>query len=762
VPHARPPGAAPTGAPGARRAPGASLNPALPLLLLLAAAPLFWRRRAGRALAAAALAATCGIGASLVLPDGVPSNCGLLAELPPWQGLVRPGGNPHLLDAAHQVEPWLLFLRQELRAGRPAFWNPHQLSGEPFWSNGSSAVLFPLHLLFAALPIQAGLLMLPWLRLAIGGCGAWALARALGVAGRPALLAAVGYPLCGPVTAFLLFPMGNTHALLPWVLWSVERLASRRGGWVALAVTGGLQLLGGHPETAVFTALLAAVYLLVRQPPPAWRPWLGFTAGWGVAGALSAVQNLPLAATVFESSKWLHWQPPAPVPWAIKGRLLLRAVLPRPYGSAADGSWWGPFNDPATSLYAGAAVLPLAIAALPLLRRDARWRGVAAMGAFALLGAYHFPGARELLLALPVVSHGLHHYLKLGLSLALVLLAAAGWQRLLRGVPPRALLTGVGVHLALLAAAVPLFLHGWRLHAQEGRQLAWLAAGALAAVALLVLRALPERLRREAWWVAPLLLLVDLTAAHAPAVPATSMANVYPRTPLVDRLLELPGRMAGTGAALRPDAAMVYGLLDVRGDTPVKLERYQRLYATLAETDPVYFRPIRHWRNPWLDELGVRWVVGGPGEEPPVPEWRRIYDGPDGRLWERPGARPLVRWEDPAAAPPPTVLEQRPGRWRVRWRSTRRARLVVAETWDAGWRAETATARLPVRAWRGVLLAVDLPAGTGVLELGHRPRWLAGGAALTAFAAALMGVAAARGRRATPRSARDADAGKPA
>ena len=63
-----------------------------------------------------------------------------------------PGGDPHLLDEIHQIEPWLLFLRHELRAGRLPFWNPHQHAGEPYWSNGQTAPLFPLHLLFAALP----------------------------------------------------------------------------------------------------------------------------------------------------------------------------------------------------------------------------------------------------------------------------------------------------------------------------------------------------------------------------------------------------------------------------------------------------------------------------------------------------------------------------------------------------------------------------------------------------------------------------------
>jgi hypothetical protein len=736
---------------GSSTLPGELLNPALGLLLLLAALPLAWRRAATRhrtwreAWAVAALAATCGVGGALLHPDGVPSNARLLAAHPPWQEAVQPGGDPHLLDEIHQVEPWLIFLRHEMRAGRLPFWNPHQLSGEPFWSNGSSAPLFPLHVVFVALPLRLGLLLLPWLRLALGGLGAWALARELGVGARPALLAAVAYPLCGPVTAFLLFPMANTHALVPWVLWAVERLASGRGSWTGLAVAGGLQLLGGHPETPALTALLAAIYLVVRRPPEPWRAWLGFTGGWAVAGALSAVHNLPLAATLFESSKWIHWQPPTDVPWGIKAQVLLRLVLPYPHGSAADGTWWGPFNEPATRLYAGAAVLALSAAALPSLRHDTRWRAVAAMGAVALAGAYHLPGAREVLLALPVVSHALHHYLKLGLSLSLVLLAAEGWQRLLHGERRLALTAGSAGIAALLGAATALLLPSWQRHDQDGRQLAWVAGGALAIALIVALARLPSAWRGGLWWAAPALLMLDLGLAHAPGVPAARLSEVYPATRLVERLRTLPGRFAGTGTALRPDAAMVYGLFDVRGDTPVKLERYQRLYASMSEPDPVYFRPIRHWDSPWVDRLGVRWVVGAPRERPPVVGWRRVYDGDDGRIWERPGARPIVRWEDDGASPGPVVLRAEPGRWRLAWRSRRPARLVVAETWDAGWRAEAAGATVAVRPWRGVLMMVDLPAGSGVVTLAYLPRWLPAGSAVSA--AAVLAIVATAWRR---------------
>ena len=83
-------------------------------------------------------------------------------------------------------------------------------------------------------------------------------------------------------------------------------------------------------------------------------------------------------------------------------------------------------------------------------------------------------------------------------------------------------------------------------------------------------------------------------------------------TPAVELLQASPGRVAALGSALRPNAAMVYRIRDIRGDSPLKNHRYQELYARLAASDPVYFQPIQTWQGPILDDLGVRWVVAAP------------------------------------------------------------------------------------------------------------------------------------------------------
>ncbi|HSL81459.1 MAG TPA: YfhO family protein [Thermoanaerobaculia bacterium] len=778
------------------------MNPALPILLALSLAGLLvWRRGPrwdlGLPWAACGLAAMALLAPALAIPDGVPGPAASLGQHVPWRDLPDPAlataldpakGNPHLRDVVQQVYPWLLFTHRELRAGRLPFWNPHQFSGTPFWSNGSSAPLFPFHLLFAALPVQLGLVLLPWLRLVVGGCGAWALARELGTGRSGALVAALAFPLSGMVTAFVLFPMANAHALVPWVLLATERLAGGRWGWAPLGLLGGLQVAAGHPETAVFTGLLTLVYLAVRGAVPgrALATWVRFAGAWVAALAVSAIHIVPLAFTLVRSSKWLESHVAEAVPLPVLGSLALRFVLPELHGNPALGTWWGPYNYPATAVYAGAAALPLAAAGLWRLSRDRRWLAVAALTLFALLAAYQAPGLRHLFFELPVLQKSLPHYFKFGVELGLGLLAARGVDRLQAGEGRRLVVAGTAIVLAALVAAWIAFTGTWREQGLLGTQAAWTAGVAAAALLVAVAARLQPPARRRIVLALPAVLAADLILAHAPTNRALPAAALYPETGAVRFLAARAGgdpglgsdRFAGVGTALQPNAALVYGLHDVRGDTPVKLHHYQEVYGSFASPHPVYFRPIEDWQSPWLDRLSVRWVVGPPGARAPVPGWRLAHDGDDARVWERRSALPLVRWAEGAPAGGRLeVLERSPGRWLIaRETAPFRGRprgatpieepprgatpieepsrgatlLVVAETWDPGWRARVDGEPAPVEAVDGVLLGVRVKGGAGRLVLEYRPEGFGWGVALSVLGLGACGLGLLTGRRRSP------------
>ena len=139
------------------------------------------------------------------------------------------------------------------------------------------------------------------------------------------------------ITSFLLFPMGNTHAWSPGCCSPSSGSANGRGGWPALAAAGGLQMLGGHPETPVFTALLAAVYLLARGSARPLAAWGRFVAGWGVAAAISAIQLLPLFLTLTGDGEVAALGGAHALPAGTVAAVLLRLILPDLFGHPAAG-----------------------------------------------------------------------------------------------------------------------------------------------------------------------------------------------------------------------------------------------------------------------------------------------------------------------------------------------------------------------------------------------------------------------------------------
>ncbi len=735
------------------------MNAALPLLAILSLAGLLARRRGlGLAWAVSGLAAMLLLRGALALPDGIVSPSATLATIAPWHAAEpsampaddaaasNPVGNPLLRDVTFQIEPWLIALRSELRAGRLPFWNPWQFAGAPFWSNGQSAPLFPLHLLFAILPLRLGFLLLPWLRIVIAGCGAWALARALGVRDPAALFAAIVFPLSGMFSSFVQFPMGNALALAPWVLWSVERLASGEGSWRVLAMMAGLQMLAGHPETVLHTALLGAVYLLARRAPPA--VWMRGAMALACAAAVAAVQLLPLAYLVHQSSRWAASAAASTVPLATFLEQPLRLVLPQMFGHPAAADWWGPFNYSATAVYAGALALPLAAAGWQSRRGDRRWLGVVCMVVLSALAAYQVPGVRQGLESLPLLGRALQHRLLFGVDLGLALLAATGLEAWVEGRGRRGLWLGWLVVCGAVFLSWTLFAGAWRAHGLSPDMIRDSVLAVAAGGALVGATFAPARWRRAC---TPLLLAgvaLELAVAHGNINPGLPFAQSFPSTPGLRFLAQQAGRMAAVGESLRPNAAMVYGLRDLRGDDPLKTARFEAAYRTVAAPSATYFEPIREWSAPALDAWSLRWVLTGPNEAPPRPEWIPRYSGLDARVFERPSALPMVRWQSDGDERGLRVLAQAPGRWDVAWQAPRADTLIVAESAAEGWRAESAAgASLPVSRVEPGILAIAVGPGAGRVLLRYRPPGFLAGAGISLLGALVLSAAAWRARR---------------
>src|SRR3954449_2949666 len=191
------------------------------------------------------------------------------------------------------------------------FWSDTLEGGSSPWANPQAGVLSPLRMAARAVPIQHHLLAELAFKLLVAFQGTWIVARLAGRSRASSLLAAAGFTLGGGLFSWALFPVTTTMVWVPWLVAGVIRLFRRPGPRViaTTALITGALLLSGHPETAAFGGLLAAVCGLgLRRRSGLFSRQTG--RGFGAAAVaallgfgLAAPLLLPFLAAVPESQR---------------------------------------------------------------------------------------------------------------------------------------------------------------------------------------------------------------------------------------------------------------------------------------------------------------------------------------------------------------------------------------------------------------------------------------------------------------------------
>ncbi|MEO5720518.1 MAG: hypothetical protein ABIR71_03480 [Chthoniobacterales bacterium] len=561
----------------------------------------------------------------------------------------------------------------------------------------------------------------------------------------------------------------GAFAWLPWAWWGAERALDPERGrtrfvWTAPFVY--LVIAGGFPYTVVMLALLLA-WLAVRTitetrnllavlplavgtllgvglAAPAWLALLDY-----VSGSARAAQ---------ESAS--HWQWIVP-PGAWPGLVLPAWTVP-----------WADFSTrlvphTATELAAG-LVAPAALLfgflahGRPFVRR-VRWELALLV---IVLGLAMLPTAS--------VFRWSFRWLPL-LHLVLALCAAEALQMKGRAVRWSAAYLAIGL---LLLAGMAMWLSG--------------AAGkfgtrtfvALLAVALLW--ALVEWTRPKLW-TAALITFLSLLAAYLCIPPnggvpkynldqrLTSAApldrerlylSVHPAPEYNYRLEEKP---APFGLVVRPGStAMWGGVRFINGYSPVRPAGVARefdvsIHGELAPWAGEYFPAWRGGPDDLLARLGVDGIVVAQElavTPQPGSEWALAYASEEGRVYHRRGG-PFPRIQSI------TADEARPGEEFARAEVQRitdtrnrvtanvavpagehAALLTFSRPFFRGYQATLDGRTMPVVSWRGLVPAVEIPAGaSGQLVLRYQPSWLVGGGVASLVCAGLWLVGLGMGLR---------------
>ena len=269
--------------------------------------------------------------------------------------------------------------------GELPLWNPLSNCGLPYLAQWNTLTLYPLSLIYLLLPLPWSLSFYCLVHLFLAGLGMYFLAFSWTNNRLAAAVAGFAFVFNGLMLNCLMWPNNIAGlALMPWVIWRLERSWNEGGRQLIVAgLVGALQMLSGAPEIILFTWLIGAALWAARffaTDLPRGRFIVRGAAVPLLVVALSAAQLFPFFDLLSHCERDKDfgtgtWTMPS---W---GWLNLFLPLFKCYQSPA-----GPFFQPrqgwTSSYYEGIGVLALAL----FSARFVRERRVTILWSFVLFG----------------------------------------------------------------------------------------------------------------------------------------------------------------------------------------------------------------------------------------------------------------------------------------------------------------------------------------------------------------------------------------
>ena len=389
------------------------------------------------------------LGPSLIGRD-VLLDVNLLTQFEPWQavsGLALKTANTCRSDTVDSVLPVISEIRRTLYSGEYPTWVQYNVGGAPI-ASPNAGQFSPLALPYYVMPLALAPAYVKLIEFAVVLAGMVAFLRRLGLSLASGVLGAIIYCASGFMIVWSNWPQTQVAALIPALLWAAERLAQERRlrDAVPLAVVVACMLLGGFPAVTGMALYLAAAYFLVRMAVlhhgavrEIGRRMLLAVTGLVVGVLLTAFQMVPFAEQLARTD--LSYRD------TIKGEsaplaTLLTLVSPDAFGTCIGGEVRG-INSPIEAIaFVGAAAVVLSMVAVlwsgRRSERNDRAAGVAGFLVVVTAGivvvGWHGGPLLSALQVLPVFSNNSIWRIRSILGFALAVLAAFGFERLVRHV----------------------------------------------------------------------------------------------------------------------------------------------------------------------------------------------------------------------------------------------------------------------------------------------------------------------------------------
>lgn len=699
-----------------------------------------------------------------------------------------------------QFIPWREYAVELVRAGWLPLWNPLVGMGAPLLANYQSALLYPPNWLLLGVDVAWGHGPLVILHLAVAGAGMAALATRLGTGRLAAAVAGLAYGLSGYLVSRAgFFSINAAAAWLPWVLFAVEWVANRGPGeqlglwpWLLLVAALWFQWLAGHAQVAWYSLLLAVAWYGWRTVEVVgWRRVPSRLVALLMAGVaaflLAAPQLLPTLEYLSLSHRSASVDPELALTYSYWPWRYLELLAPGLFGHPALGDYWGFANYWEDALYLG--ILPLVLAAGGVVASLRKQGQHASLGRFLLwvlaAGVCLSLGANTPIFPLLfkyVPTFNLFRAPTRWSLLAVVSLSLLAAIGLTRWRPPE----GRALYWARLGTAGAAAILGTALvagRAVEGLQPSFLNAFALSGLWLLLSGALvltQRAPRRDLWQLAVFLLVAaDLMVATRSLNPTiggglyrgesrlaeqgVGSHRLYQREEAEYRLKFYDAFRFDTFGALDdwrqvrdwglPNTPMLDRIPSANNFDPLVPARYQRWierleslpaqrqrellslmdvsHALLQATEgerPVYTRMEDPRRVRWVDR--GRPVAGGeealravtaPGFDP---DQVVVLEG-DPPALNGGGTASIRSLEDRGPNRVLIEVEAKEGGW-----------LLLSDSYYPGWRAAIDGQSVAIYHADYLFRAVNVPAGTHLIEFSYRPASFTVG--LSLFAVGLL------------------------
>ena len=269
-----------------------------------------------------------------------------------------------------QFYPWREYAFDLLRAGQLPLWNSMNGAGAPLFANYQSSLLYPLSWIGFILPLAQTMSVVAMLHLFIAGWGMWRFTGELKFSSLGSGVSALAFGMTAYLVARLgTYPVVQTAAWLPWMLWATVRIleSGRTRSAGLLAIFTALLLLAGHAQTAWYSLLLTGLFALwwtLTHRPIRWLRLAIVAVCMALGAGVAALQLVATAELLRQSQRSGGVDFDYAMNFSYAPARILNMFAPNVFGTPANGTYitGGAFFEDA--VYIGLIPLIAALTAL--------------------------------------------------------------------------------------------------------------------------------------------------------------------------------------------------------------------------------------------------------------------------------------------------------------------------------------------------------------------------------------------------------------